>query len=102
MVVGIIIGCWDCCSLLGLLVIGIVVERCILAESLQNVFINKMVRPSVGKVKGVQTYVAMVFLLLCTARRARVLLASKANFEQVFMSLTTRGFSVLGNRAYST
>ena len=36
------------------------------------------------RLKGVQTFVALVFLSLCTVRRAYLLLASKSNFEQIY------------------
>ena len=45
-------------------------------------------------VKGVQTFVAMVFLSPCTARRAHLLLASKLNFEQVYFRDLPRKVSV--------
>ena len=43
-------------------------------------------------VKGVQTFVARWFLSLCTARHTCVLLASKSNFEQVFLWFTHARF----------
>ena len=45
-------------------------------------------------VKGVQTFVAMVFLSLCTARCARLLLASKSKFEQEYFCHSPRKVSV--------
>ena len=44
--------------------------------------------------KGVQTFVATVFLSLCTARRAHLLLASKSNFEQDYFCDSPRKVSV--------